>query len=174
MENWKSVVGYEGFYEVSDAGSIRTVERLQESYGGRSWIKPPQLRKSTFDGRYMVITLAKLGTRKRFYVHDLVLTAHVSERPKGMQGCHGDRNGKNNVLLNLRWDTPGANNEDKRGHGTLPMGESHGMNKYTEESILAVKVMINQGLNSTEIETATGIHRCTVAAVRSGRQWAHL
>lgn len=174
MENWKDVIDYEGFYEISDHGRVRTVERTQYSYGGRSWVKPSKINKTTFDGRYMVITLAKLGQRKRFYVHDLVLTAFVGKRPEGMHGCHGDGNGQNNLLTNLRWDTPSANNEDKRDHKTLAMGESHGMNKYTEAQIQNVKMLLCLGLNATQIESETGVHRITVAAVRSGRQWKHL
>lgn len=61
MEIWKDVSGYEGFYEVSNIGNVRTVERIQESYGGRKWVKPSRLMKTTFDGRYMVVSLSKPG-----------------------------------------------------------------------------------------------------------------
>lgn len=174
MELWKDVVGYEGYYQVSDHGRIRCVERVQRSYGGRSWIKPAKILNPTFDGRYMIFSLSKDGSRKRAYIHDLVLTAFVGERPGGFHCCHGDGNGQNNVLSNLRWDTPSANNQDKEKHNTLPVGERHGMNKYSNAQILEVKRLIKRGLNATEIERQTGVHRISVTAIRAGRQWKHV
>lgn len=175
MEVWKAVVGYEGYYEVSDLGAVRTVEREQQSYGGRAWVKPVETRKATFDGRYMVMTLAKEGTRKRFYIHDIVLTAFRGARPTSKtHGCHNDGDSKNNSLQNLRWDTPTANVLDKVKHGTMPIGERHHKNRYSEETMRAVVAMLDESRAMAEIERLTGVPANTISQVKHGRQWKHL
>lgn len=102
------------------------------------------------------------------------MTAFVCPRQEGQHCCHCDGNGANNVLENLRWDTPSSNNQDKIAHGTIARGESHGMNKYSEEQVRKVKLLLTEGYNATEIEGLAGVHRVTVAAIRSGRQWKYL
>jgi len=175
MESWKSVVGYEGYYEVSSEGRVRTVERQQASYGGRSWTKPVEVRKATYDGRYMVMTLAKDGTRKRFYVHDLVLTAFTGPRPtRKAQCCHGDGDGRNNLLSNLRWDTARENVLDKVRHGTMPVGERHHKNKYPEDVMRKVVELLAAGESMVAIEKVTGVPANTISQVKHGRQWKHL
>ncbi len=64
MENWKDVIGYEGFYEISDHGRVRTVERTQYSYGGRSWVKPSKINKTTFDVKIHGYHAGKAGAAK--------------------------------------------------------------------------------------------------------------
>ena len=175
MELWKSVIGYEDSYEVSNFGRVKAIERQQVSYGGRTWVKPERVLKPTFDGRYMVLSCSKDGVRNRFYVHELALSAFLELRPVGLHACHGDGDGRNNHIANLRWDTPKANNEDKVKHGTLPKGESHGMNKYSESDILKVKTMLRDGGKTHErIALECKVGRMTVAAISTGRQWSHL
>ena len=171
MVTWKDVVGYEGFYQVSDAGEIKTVERVQNSYGGRSWTKPSEKRKTTLAGQYMVITLAKAGIRKRFYVHELVLKAFVGDRPPGHQACHCNGNPVDNRLENLRWGTPSENNRDKIIHKTIARGEKHGMNKYSASDVDRVRRLLADGMTAAEVEAATGVHRSTVSAIKTERQW---
>lgn len=75
------------------------------------------------------------------YVHTLVLEAHVGERPGAIheiQACHWDRFPANNRLDNLRWDTPEANYDDQREHGTAAIGERHGNAKLTDRDREAI------------------------------------
>lgn len=105
-ELWRPVVGYEGTYEVSDAGRVRRV-------GGR-------VLKRTGRGknRYPSVNLSVAGVARCRFVHLLVIEAFVGPRPLGMQARHlnGDRNDPR--LVNLRWGTPSENNLDRVAHGT--------------------------------------------------------
>lgn len=109
---WAPVLGYEGYYEVSDYGDIRRI-------AGGSGAKPGHTLKHRIgrDG-YPYVGLAKNTEHKNRSVHSLVLEAFVSARPDGMEACHNDGDRANPHLANLRWDTPSGNNQDKKLHGT--------------------------------------------------------
>lgn len=118
-ERWLPVVGYEGYYEVSSQGRVRSVDRIITKLGQA----PARLR-----GRLMKPTVDKLGRHwARFSRNDrktartvsrVVLEAFVGPCPKGMEGCHNDGDPGNNNVENLRWDTRSNNNYDAVRHGT--------------------------------------------------------
>lgn len=118
-ERWLPIAGYEGFYEVSDEGRVRTVERRVPNGGGTRHVGARIRRPTkTANGAALVVGLSK-GDRQRVRtVHSLVLEAFIGPRPSGMEACHGDGDATNNRLENLRWDTHLENIRDKFRHGT--------------------------------------------------------
>ena len=120
-EIWKPVVGYEGYYEVSDRGAVRSLDRTDSL--GRSRRGKPMKPKTTRQG-YRSVGLKRPGEPTRFVqVHRMVLEAFVGPAPDGMMACHWDDVPGNNYLYNLRWDTASANYYDavrngrRLGHG---------------------------------------------------------
>lgn len=118
-EEWRPVVGYEGLYEVSDQGRIRSLPRYVPLRGelirkqeGR--IKKPTTRSS--DGRVQ-ITLWKNGERKLLYTYRLVLEAFCGPCPPNHEACHWDDDPSNNTLKNLRWGTQSDNQKDRIRNG---------------------------------------------------------
>lgn len=108
-ERWLPVPGYEGLYEVSDRGLIRSVKR-----------SPRPLSPTPSGKGYMKVTLSRDGVRWDTYVHRLVLTAFVGPCPEGHEACHQDGVPANNALSNLRWGTSSDNNLD-----TVRVGRHH-------------------------------------------------
>ena len=121
-EEWRPVVGYEGDYEVSSCGRVRSLDRLVQRPTSPFRARGRTLKPVLVRG-YPLVTLR--GGR-RHLVHVLMLEAFVGPRPEGMYGCHWDDVKTNNVLSNLRWDTPAANSEDKRRHGNVYMSNKAG------------------------------------------------
>lgn len=112
-ERWLPVVGYEGFYEVSDQGNVRRVMATAGAQVGRV-LKATPSKKG-----YLRVTLHRDGERKDYWVHRLVLLAFVGPCPAGMEACHApDPDPANNRLVNLRWDTSGGNKLDSVAHGS--------------------------------------------------------
>jgi hypothetical protein len=69
-------------------------------------------------------------------VHQLVLEAFVGPRPSGMEGCHFDGHSRNNRLMNLRWDTPEANRQDRWGkYRNRKYAEVHERNRERRERL---------------------------------------
>lgn len=106
---WRSVVGYEGLYEVSDSGIVRNTAGLE--------LKP---RLTEMYPRWTV-RLTKDGKRSTIFVHKLVAEAFIGPRPPGADICHGDGDRDNNSAANLRYDSHSENMRDAVRHGTHSM-----------------------------------------------------
>lgn len=114
IENWRPIPGYEGLYEVSDHGRVRSVDRVvQTKVGPQRW-KGKVLSPITKPSGYYFVAL---GKKRRAYVHHLVLEAFRGPRPEGHYGCHLDDNPVNNKVDNLVWGTPSDNSYDKVRNG---------------------------------------------------------
>ena len=117
-EQWRPVVGFEGYYDVSDSGRVRSLPREVRNgrgtmvAGGRILCPSPDAQ-----GR-LVVRLSVASHPTTRLVHRLVLESFVGLRPDGTEACHSDGNPGNNRLDNLRWDTHESNMADMRRHGT--------------------------------------------------------
>lgn len=124
-ETWKPIPKWEGYYEVSDQGRVRSLDRVIDDVLGRPNPRPGRILRTYPDSSgYPTVRLKDRGRFKRSRVHSIVLSAFVSPRPPGYHGCHNDGDKGNNKLSNLRWDTPASNEQDKLLHGT-----NHEVNK---------------------------------------------
>jgi len=154
-EQWKDVPGYEGQYQVSDAGNIWSV-RL---------------------GRLLAITEHQSGhcsvrlSRKHFYVHALVLSVFVGPRPVRDDGLrtecrHLDGNPRNNVLANLRWGTVKENRADRV---TL-----HEVGAFSRADVLNIRWRLSLGFTVKDIAKLYGVDRHTISNIKAGRAYAHV
>lgn len=117
-EKWLPVVGWEGIYEVSDYGRVRSLDRTVETGNGRRALRGRILRPGINRHGYLGVVLRRPGVKKSERVHRLVLTAHVGAPREGDEACHGNGNRQDNRLVNLRWDSRSANIRDNVRHGT--------------------------------------------------------
>jgi hypothetical protein len=113
MEEWKAIPGYEGYYEISTLGNVRSVERSVHGKGGRTDIRRAQDKKTFVlkNSGYVVVLLSKNGKNKTYYVHRLVAQTFIpNDDPDGKPEIdHIDRVQANNVVYNLRWVNRKAN-----------------------------------------------------------------
>lgn len=94
-EIWKDIVGYEGHYQVSNCGRIRSIKHGEEKF-----LKPNDAKKG-----YLQVTLYKDGVRRSHNIHRLVAVAFVPN-PEGFPEVnHMDENSFNNCAVNLEWCT---------------------------------------------------------------------
>lgn len=109
-ERWRAVVGYEGRYEVSSEGRVRSLPSRTGS--GR-------ILKQTLREGYPKVSLSRDGKAKSFAVHRLVAFAFLGE-PNGeaQMVLHSDGSQTNNSVENLRWGTASDNVQDAIRHGT--------------------------------------------------------
>jgi len=111
-EEWRDVVGYEGYYEVSNLGNIRSKDRQSISYGTRMCQRKGKERKP-YAGRYLMVDLCKEGIRKTRTVHSLVAEAFIPNSDNLPEIDHLDRNKHNNDCRNLRWVSKSQNQQNK-------------------------------------------------------------
>lgn len=116
QERWKPITGFEGLYEVSDVGRVRSV-----TFRNRHVVKPTMriLRQSALPKGYKRVCLSKDNRKTTVSVHRVVLETFGGECPDGMEAAHGNGMPWDNRLSNLRWATKHDNNVlDKKEHGT--------------------------------------------------------
>lgn len=113
FEEWRPVVGYEGLYEVSSIGRVRSVDRVVPD--GRHF--RGAMRACPIQHGRRSVKLSRRGPKK-FHVHVLVAEAFHGPRPLGCEVRHLDGDSLNNCADNLRWGTKSENTMDQIRHGT--------------------------------------------------------
>lgn len=118
-EHWKDVPGFEGRYQVSDEGRVRSVDhRVRLVAHGRETTRlvkgrvlRPGAQKKT---GHLTVAIGKGNSRQ---VHELVMTAFEGPRPEGTEIAHNDGDPTHNAWQNLRYATRTSNSQDKVHHG---------------------------------------------------------
>lgn len=166
-ETWKDIPNYEGVYQVSNLGRIRSLDRYV-TRGKSGFFKEGQIQKLQNNGNgYLYKQLKYKGNYKNFYIHRLVLMVFVGERPDGMVICHKDGDITNNKLSNLRYDTPLENNIDQFRQGTRN-------NVLKNEEVLRIRKMYNEGYKPLSISTKLNINIHSVRSVLQGKTYSWL
>lgn len=114
---WKNIPGYEGLYQVSNTGRVKTLARQWKS--GRNLTRflgeSEKVQSPDKDG-YPRVTLCKDGKKTRWRVHQLVCLAFLGPCPKGQQIRHLDHSTTNNNLANLCYGTVKENVADRHSN----------------------------------------------------------
>jgi len=142
-EVWKDVVGYEGYYKVSNLGNVKSLDRIVDNEGKyfRHLKGKPKAQKQQHNG-YMTVNLYKNGINKQyktFRVHRLVAEAFLPNPNNLPFVNHKDENKQNNNVNNLEWCTQQYNNEYGTARERQAKSNSKTVYQYTLEKEL-VKV----------------------------------
>lgn len=114
MVKWLPVKGFEGLYEVSDEGLVRSLDRLVNGKLESMSIKRGKILNQKTD-RYGYLCVVLYKNNKRYYktVHRIVAEAFLSASSQTEQVNHKDRNKTNNYVSNLEWVSCQENNEHR-------------------------------------------------------------
>jgi hypothetical protein len=168
-EIWLSVPGFEGAYEVSCLGRVRSLGRINGTgYFRKGTILKIDWRKHG----YGFLTLMKNGVRHTIGVHEIVLISFIGPRKRGMESRHLDGNPLNNIPSNLRWGTKAENEADKIRHGTILRGALHPRSKLSEAQVKEIRRMLIDGINHTEIAEKFPVGRSQIGNIACGLSWA--
>lgn len=117
-EQWLPVVGWEGLYEVSDQGRVRSLDRVVQTQRGPRRYTGKILRPGINRHGYPMVQLTNASKTKSAKVHRLVLEAFVGQCPEAFEACHNNGDRSDARLTNLRWDSRTNNMLEKQVHGT--------------------------------------------------------
>lgn len=105
-EIWRPVKGYEGLYEVSNRGRVRSVDRWVTGKDGKKYFYKGQTLKPRVDeDGYLLVTLSRNGKKRTFQVHRLVAETWIGNPDGKPEVNHLDEDKTNNDVLNLEWTT---------------------------------------------------------------------
>lgn len=179
-EVWKDAVGYEGHYQISNHGRIKSVDRYVTSKTGVKRLLKGRIRKTVLAGRdrcYPTIVCSVAGKNKREYIHRLVARAFI-ENPEGKPEVnHVDGDKENNHVNNLEWVTRSRNKfhayENKLK--VAPKGESNGLAKLTEEEVLKIRDLHdNYKVSQKDISQMFNVTQVNVWNIVNRRTWKHI
>ena len=175
-EIWRDIKGYEGFYQVSNRGRVRSVDRVVENRGfpRNQRGKTIKLRSTPFG--YLDVGLHKEGKYKRCRVHRLVAEAFIDNPENKPEVNHDDGDKTNNHVRNLYWATRKENMDHAVATGLLNVkGENNYINKLTQEEVKNI-ISTLQNTNQSIISIAKdyNINRQSIYNINTGISWSWL
>lgn len=175
-EQWRPVVGWEGLYEVSDRGRVKSLERrVRNNKSGGTRLVPGRLL-SLVDhaGGYKMACLKETPRKRMYLVSHLVAGAFIGPRPPGMYVLHGPDGCKNDAVTNLSYGTPTQNSEDQIRDGTRLNGERHGRSKLTAKQVERIRTLaLTTNLTQQRIADKFGVSQTAIHKIIRGHKWKH-
>jgi hypothetical protein len=153
-EIWKPMPDWEGEYEISNLGRVRSCKIVQPfDMRGYRMVRLSGHKKG----------VAGFSKNRAVFIHRMMLRAFVGEPQEGQQTCHFNGDRKDNRLENLRWDTPVGNYADKKRHGA-----TGGFFKFDADAVRAIR---RGDLSITDAVAKYGVAKGTAYRVRRGDGW---
>ena len=171
LEVWKDIKGYEGLYQVSNLGRVKSLERIIiKKNGKKQTIRERILKPKTEWNGYLRITLANgSGKKKSFFVHRIVCEA-FHENPED-KPCvnHIDENKTNNVASNLEWCTVTENINHGTRNARVGEAVAKALSKPVGQYTLDGK-LIKIWQSTIEVERRLGFAQGNISKVAQGKQ----
>lgn len=169
-EEWRPVPGFEGRYEVSDAGRVRSLDRMCVGRDGRSELhrgrvlKPQRLKNGYFE-----VSLMAPGQKRHWTVHSVVAAAFLGPRPTGHDVLHRDGNRGNNTASNLTYGTRSDNLRDCYSYGGRK-----GNGKLFRDDVLEIKRRLAAGDSCGAIAKDYGVNSAAIYHIRNGTAFSYI
>jgi len=161
VETWKPVVGYEGLYEVSSMGRVKSLGRVDRF--NKKW--NCRIMKPTYVGKhYQMVRLCKKGKTKNQKVHRLVAEAFIPNPDKKPQVNHIDGNKDNNCADNLEWCTNSENQLHARENGLNSMAKNNATYSIPVDMYTRDGVFVKTFPSMCEAARNTGVKDSNISA----------
>lgn len=169
-EVWKPVKGYEGFYEVSNLGRVKSLERIDRF--NKKW-KCRILKPNYVGKHYQTIGLCKNGKVSRKKVHRLVAETFVPNPYNKPQVNHIDGDKENNFANNLEWVTNAENQLHAREKGLNPITKNNLLYSIQVDMFTKNGDFIKTFPSICEAERQLGIHNGNIASCCKRDFWKY-
>ena len=170
METWRDVVGFEGYYVVSDRGRVMRVARGKGT-------RPGTIRKLFTDHLgYQRLLLSKNGKYFTRSVHRLVTEAFLGPAPEGYEVNHKNGDKEDNNIDNLEWVTHSGNQRHR--YDVLKKGCACGSRchtaKLTEDDIPNIRRLAADGMSRSKIAVLYGVSQPMISYIVNRANWRHV
>lgn len=184
-EIWKDIIGYEGYYQISDHGRVKSVERMidhNKSTGVKRKICGRILTLHPKPKGYLIFIASKNGITKTCNVHRVVAELFVPNPDNLPEVNHIDENKKNNHFKNLQWVTHIENirygtgirrsTQYKTGRiNPVVRGENHPNSKLKSAQVICI---YRDNRSYSKIAKEYNVDISTVYAIKRHKTWNHL
>lgn len=163
-EIWKDIPGYEGLYQISNYGRVKSVERIRyaKTPGKSDWQAPVNecIRKESISRGYKRVILLKNGRKNTFQVHRLVAIAFVPNPDGKPQVNHINGIKTDNRVENLEWCTNSENQIHAILHGLVSHANNGPVYQFSLDGKFIKKWEMVSIASKTLGISAGNIHSC--------------
>lgn len=170
-EIWKEIIGYEDYYQVSNYGNVRSVDRMV--WSGRVYYiyKGQSLKANQAKVGYYTVTLSKRCLCKMTYIHRLVATHFVQNIDNKKQVNHIDGNKLNNMYSNLEWVTNKENSIHAHKIGlTNNAGERNGQAKLSGRNVIRIRQLKGK-YSQMKMGEMFGVSASVIGLIHNNKLW---
>lgn len=168
QEKWKPIDGYDGAYEVSSFGNVRSYQNF-----GYELKKEPKILRQTINSYgYPSVMLCKKGKRRYRAVHRLVAETFIKPENLSLQVDHINGVKTDNRVSNLEWVTPRENTLRSVRLGLKPRGEKHGNSKLKQKEVEIIRDLYQTGKHSQrKLGAFFGVSHWTIGRIVNNKMW---
>lgn len=169
-EIWKDIPGYEGKYQVSSMGRVKSLSRTisgRNQFENFSWRCSEKLLSPGRHDKYGHLSVVLNNPRKSYMVHQLVMMAFVGDAPKGMCVLHSNGDAADNRLSNLRYDTQSENVLDVYRQGKA-------WKTLTVEDVESIRFGLYCGISCKELGLMFGVGHQAISKIKNGERYQWL
>lgn len=175
-EIWKSIIGYQEYYEVSNLGRIRSLDRLVNHSSGNSLVlRRGKIKKLSCRHDYLQCCLWKDNTEENKDVHRFVAMAFIPNPENKPFVNHKNGTKWDNRAINLEWTTEAENTRHAIEMGLMDnKGIKNGGSKLSNEDVVSIRRLLNEGISQITISEIYNISQPAISAIKTGTNWLHL
>lgn len=177
QEVWKYIEGYEGKYQVSNMGRVKSVERkVKHPKGGLMILRSRILKPASAAGGYAVVNLSKKNKAKLMYIHRAVALSFLDNPKNKQQVNHINGNKRDNSASNLEWCTPKENMKHASSSGLVKHNGSQSVNsKLKEKDVKKIRKEYSLG-NTThqKLSEQYNVCRTLITQIINRKVWKHI
>lgn len=181
VEEWKDIPGFDGLYQASTLGNIRSLPKklgrnmkngtLKSYFTKQRLLKPRPHRQG-----YVMTTLYKNGKRFDFMTHTLIAKTFIGDILKGFTVNHIDGVKNNNKVSNLEVISMRDNilHAWSKGLQKPNIGQMNGSSKLSDENVRSIKMAFLCGISVKELSDIYEVSLSCIKNIKSGRSWKHI
>lgn len=174
-EEWRDVSGYEGYYQVSNLGRVRSCDRIVKLPRGDRMLRGRILKPALNSHGYLVFSLYRYGKPFQFTAHRLVAIAFLAADCTRDQVNHKNGVKVDNYVENLEWCTSSDNIRHAYAVGLKShKGENHPRSILCEEQVLAIRRLRSKGLTQKVIGEMYGVSESAIRGIVNLKTWKHI
>lgn len=181
MENeiWKDIPNYEGYYQVSNMGNVRSLDRenlRRDKWGNISKFrrKGSTIKNKLNNYNKYFVSLSKNGIKQEYHVARLVLKSFTGPPNENEECCHKNDIQTDDRLDNLYWGTREDNIKDKFINGKIVRGSLVGTSKLKKGEVWLIKKLLKSKIRKSVISKMFNVTRQLIRHIEKENVWKHI